>query len=280
MARDPYSVLGVSPDASDEEITKAYRKLAKKYHPDLNPGDEEAAKHMAEVNEAYEKIKNPAQNSGPYSSGSSGYGAGGTGTQSGFGFGSGFSGFGPGFAFYGFGGANGAANDDDAGYSYTDIAKAFMYRGRFRDALNVLANVKTRDAEWYYVSAVCHSQCGDVIIAIEHIENAVRLDPQNTEYRRVYETLKSGGKVYNDRRSAYSNRVCRVHPLVGACLACMMLNLCVNLFYGIVFGFGRRDSGGGASSGDGGSAQYEQQGENTPADSGIYMFDNEKTENR
>ena len=117
MARDPYSVLGVSPDASDEEITKAYRKLAKKYHPDLNPGDEEAAKHMAEVNEAYEKIKNPAQNSGPYSSGSSGYGAGGTGTQSGFGFGSGFSGFGPVFAFYGFGGANGAANDDDAGYS-------------------------------------------------------------------------------------------------------------------------------------------------------------------
>ena len=71
MARDPYSVLGVSPDASDEEITKAYRKLAKKYHPDLNPGDEEAAKHRAEVNEAYEKIKNPAQNSGPYSSGSS-----------------------------------------------------------------------------------------------------------------------------------------------------------------------------------------------------------------
>lgn len=273
MARDPYSVLGVSPDASDEEITKAYRKLAKKYHPDLNPGDEEAAKHMAEVNEAYEKIKNPAQNSGPYSSGSSGYGAGGTGTQSGFGFG-------PGFAFYGFGGANGAANDDDAGYSYTDIAKAFMYRGRFRDALNVLANVKTRDAEWYYVSAVCHSQCGDVIIAIEHIENAVRLDPQNTEYRRVYETLKSGGKVYNDRRSAYSNRVCRVHPLVGACLACMMLNLCVNLFYGIVFGFGRRDSGGGASSGDGESARYTQQVGNTPSDSAHYMFDNEKTENR
>ena len=60
----------------------------------------------------------------------------------------------------------------------------------------------------------------------------------------------------------------------------MMLNLCVNLFYGIVFGFGRRDSGDGASSGDGGSAQYEQQVENTPADSGIYMFDNEKTENR
>ena len=54
---DPYKVLGVSPDASDEEIKKAYRRLAKKYHPDLNPGDKAAAQKMQEINAAYEQIK-------------------------------------------------------------------------------------------------------------------------------------------------------------------------------------------------------------------------------
>ena len=54
---DPYKVLGVSPSATDEEVTQAYRKMAKRYHPDLNPGDKNAEQKMKEINAAYDQIK-------------------------------------------------------------------------------------------------------------------------------------------------------------------------------------------------------------------------------
>ena len=79
---DPYKVLGLTSGASKDEVAKAYRKLAKKYHPDLNPGDEEAAKKMAEVNAAYDAITNDKpygprarqqQQQNPYAQGSNPY---------------------------------------------------------------------------------------------------------------------------------------------------------------------------------------------------------------
>ena len=59
MVQDPYSVLGVSKDATEQEIKKAYRQKAKLYHPDFHPDDPEAARKMNEVNEAYDMLTNP-----------------------------------------------------------------------------------------------------------------------------------------------------------------------------------------------------------------------------
>ena len=56
MAKSFYDVLGVSKDASADEIKSAYRKLARQYHPDLHPGDEEAANKFKEISEAYDKL--------------------------------------------------------------------------------------------------------------------------------------------------------------------------------------------------------------------------------
>ena len=57
--RDYYEVLGLTKGAADDEIKKAYRKMAKQYHPDLHPGDKEAEAKFKEVNEAYEILSDP-----------------------------------------------------------------------------------------------------------------------------------------------------------------------------------------------------------------------------
>ncbi len=89
--RDYYEVLGLKKDSSDDEIKKAFRKLAKKYHPDLNPGDKSAETHFKEVNEAYEVLSDPDKKAKYDQFGHAG-------VDPNFGAGSGFGGFG-GFDF-------------------------------------------------------------------------------------------------------------------------------------------------------------------------------------
>lgn len=164
MITNPYKILGVPDGASEKECARAYRKLAKKYHPDLNPGDETAAKKMAEINAAFDQIKNgTASQAGGY-----------TGTR-------GYSGYGA------YSGAR--RNSSSSPDYYTSIAQ-FINNRQFTQALNLLNQIEDRTAQWYYLSALANFGAGKREIALSHIQQACAMAPDNYTYRATYDRIR------------------------------------------------------------------------------------------
>ncbi len=189
MITDPYKVLGVSPDASDEEIKRAYRVLAKKYHPDLNPGDQEAARKMQEINAAYEQIKNPQKQQPNY------------------------SGYDP------FGGQQQSQEN-----SYFQAAAQYIRFGRFREALNTLESMPERNARWYYLSALANNGLGNQVTALEHIRKAVSMEPDNYQYLRALEQIEHGGAAYRQQAGNFRGFSMRGDPCTNF-LLCWLVNI-------------------------------------------------------
>lgn len=210
MIDDPYKVLGVSPDASDEEIKRAYRKLAKQYHPDLNPGDEVAAKKMQQINAAYDQIKNPEK----YQQHSSGYGGGYSQYDS-------FGGFG------GYGGYQQRSyTDSDGSDNYQKAAYNYIRFGRYQEALNALSNSDKRDARWYYLSALAHDGLGNQVTALEHIRRAVSMEPDNPEYLRALDEIESGGVSYRQQAGSFRGFHMHADPCSSLCFCYLAQLFC------------------------------------------------------
>lgn len=242
MIQDPYKVLGLTPGASDDEVKRAYRALAKKYHPDLHPGDEAAAKKMVDINAAYEQIRSgntggstgASYNGSSYGgySGQSGYGGGQGGYSGGQGGYGGYRGgsydpFGFGFGFGGFGGGQRqSAHTNDSRF---DNVVRLINSGYYEEAVRVLNSMGMRAAEWYYLSALANSGMGNRITALEHARKAVEMDPDNLDYRRTLSDLSSGSRAYREQSESrgYGGAM---NSRMSSLLLCLCLNCLCSRF--------------------------------------------------
>ena len=193
MIENPYKVLGLEADASAEDIKKAYRMMAKKYHPDLHPDDPEIQEKMNEVNEAYDMLTNPSKYAARQAQ-------------------------------------EAATQEDNSDYEVVAEKQPAVAAGakiprpvvlpedsaevqqvvellngnRFEEAIAILTKIPSagRDARWYYLNGLANMMLGDNRKAIEFFHKAAQQDPQNDLYMRLFmqmqqvtqaDAKKSGG---------------------------------------------------------------------------------------
>lgn len=187
---DPYKVLGVSPSATDEEIKDAYRKLAKKYHPDQyadSPLAELADEKMKEINEAYDTIVSQRKNRAA----GGGYSAAGS---------------------YNYGRSGGTS-------AFSDV-RNYIMAGRIADAEQLLNGVpvESRNAEWYFLKGSVLYRRGWLEEAKEHFTRACQMDPGNPEYQAAL------NQAMNQRSGAYGGYNPNMNTNVGGCNTCDVCN--------------------------------------------------------
>ena len=169
--KDPYEVLGVKPDASDEEIKKAYRALARKYHPDKYRDSDLAdlaSEKMKEVNAAYEEIKQLREN-------------GSAGRESGRRAGQGY-----------------ANSSSASGNPQYNAIRRCINSGNITQAETLLNNIPSsdRNAEWHFLMGCVYVKQGHYVDAQRYFDTACSMDPYNNEYRAAQERLRSRAGGY------------------------------------------------------------------------------------
>lgn len=166
--RDPYSILGVNKNATDDEIKNAYRELARKYHPDNyqdNPLSELAGEKMKEINEAYDEIMNSRK-----------------GRKNTY---------------------DGNFNSSSASSSFPEV-RSLINQNRLEQAQEVLDGVpvQSRNAEWYFLNGTVLYRRGWFDQAYTSFATACRMEPYNPEYRNALNRAQGQANVgYNPYRS-------------------------------------------------------------------------------
>jgi molecular chaperone DnaJ len=217
---DPYAVLGVSPTDAEADIAKAYRRLAKRYHPDLNPGNKAAEEKMKQINAAYDMIKNRDK------PGAAGHSGGGYARPEGDG-----DPFGPDGPFsWFFGGYQRQNTGGQARGGRFGAIIGAINTGQYLQALNALARDPVRDAPWYYYSAVANAGAGNPVTALNHAREAASMEPDNPTYADLAATLARGGETYRQAGQRYGYGMSPmgrgVIQMVLAQLACLFCCRC------------------------------------------------------
>ena len=244
---DPYKVLGVSRDATDEEVKKAYSTLSKKYHPDANidnPNKDKAEEMFKLVQEAYQQIiyerQHPYASSGAGSYGSGSSYSGGQGTSGGYGgAGQGYNGqfysswedffndffTGTYSGQYQYGGGYNASGMSDYD-KYMRAAANYINNRHYAEALNVLSNIEDHSSLWYYYSAIANAGLGNHAQALEHATIAAQMEPNNYSYQNLVTQLSNGSRFYMNQSRNYVRPVDTGQWCIRLCILNAFLNLC------------------------------------------------------
>ena len=192
MANDPYKVLGVKRGASQAEIKSAYKKLVKKYHPDRyhdNPLADLAEEKLREINEAYDTLTKDS--AGAYSNPND----------------------------YGVRSAAGMTGD------YLKV-RQLIDANRIAEAENILIHHDGRDAEWYFLSGMIAFKRGRIADGMANLQEALRIEPDNQEYRRYYTQMQRVGSMfagssdnlgYGQHQASEANACCQLLPCYLCC---------------------------------------------------------------
>lgn len=254
MVEDPHQVLGVSKDATQDEIKKAYRRKAKEYHPDLHPNDPVAARKMNEVNEAYDMLTNPEkyaarkaqqqqqqqryggynsygnyggynqqQSGGPYQrqggyQGSNGW----SGDFGGFGF----------EDFFGFGSYSQQSRGptvEPGDSPMVQRAVQSINSGQYQLAVQQLSQIQSggRNARWYYLSGLANKGLGNTMLALEQMQRAAQMDPNNRTYQQALQQLRRAGQTYQSNGRGFNMEAMDMQKLcMSFCAAQFFCTFC------------------------------------------------------